>query len=118
MISWFGSGDGWGTREQAIPGEWALLILLTVLGAVLGLLVLWFTLLQHERSVRRGDRGDDRGHDELRDELTALEIGPAADEAGAARDPEKPAEAREAGAAEEPAEAEDDPARHRTTHAR
>ncbi|HWG27769.1 hypothetical protein [Actinospica sp.] len=72
MISWLGSGDGWGTREQAIPGEWALLVLLIMLGAVLGLLVLWFTLLRHERAVRRRAR--------RRNELMLTEIGAAADE--------------------------------------
>ena len=53
MISWLSSGGGWGTREQAIPGEWAALVLLIVLGALLGLLVLWFTVLRHERTIRR-----------------------------------------------------------------
>jgi len=53
VISWLSSGGGWGTREQAIPGEWAALVLLIVLGALLGLLVLWFTVLRHERTIRR-----------------------------------------------------------------
>ena len=54
MISWLaGGGGGWGTREAAIPGEWAALVLIMVLGAALGLLVLWFTVLRHERAVRR-----------------------------------------------------------------
>jgi hypothetical protein len=52
VISWLTSGSGWGTREQAIPGEWAALVLIMVLGALLGLLVLWFTVLRHERTVR------------------------------------------------------------------
>jgi hypothetical protein len=72
VISWLYSGDGWGTREQAIPGEWALLLLIVVLGAVLGLIVLWFTLLRHERTVRRRNR--------RRTELAMLGVGPAADE--------------------------------------
>jgi hypothetical protein len=71
VISWLYGGNGWGTREQAIPGEWALLLLIIVLGAVLGLIVLWFTLLRHERTVRR--RGDRR-----RDEVAFLDVGPAA----------------------------------------
>jgi HAMP domain-containing protein len=53
VASWLAAGGGWGTREQAIPGEWATLVLLMVLGAALGLLVLWFTALRHERTVRR-----------------------------------------------------------------
>jgi hypothetical protein len=72
VIAWLDSGDGWGTREQAIPGEWALLVLLIVLGAVLGLLVLWFTLLRHERTVRRRVL--------RRNELMLTDIGAAADE--------------------------------------
>jgi hypothetical protein len=44
------SGD-WGTREQAIPGEWAALVLIMVIGAAAGFLVLWFTMLRHERTV-------------------------------------------------------------------
>lgn len=44
------SGD-WGTREQAIPGEWAALVLIMVIGAAFGFLVLWFTMLRHERTV-------------------------------------------------------------------
>lgn len=70
MISWFYGGNGWGTREQAIPGEWALLLLIIVLGAVLGLVVLWFTLLRHERTVKRRDR--------RRGEVAFLDVGPAA----------------------------------------
>ena len=45
------TGGGWGTREQAIPGEWATLILVMVIGAAAGFLVLWFTMLRHERTV-------------------------------------------------------------------
>lgn len=70
MISWLNGGNGWGTREQAIPGEWASLLLIIVLGAVLGLVVLWFTLLRHERTVRRRDR--------RRSEVAFLDVGPAA----------------------------------------
>ncbi len=70
MISWLYGGNGWGTREQAIPGEWALLLLIIVLGAVLGLVVLWFTLLRHERTVKRRDRRSG--------ELAFLDVGPAA----------------------------------------
>lgn len=92
MISWLYSGDGWGTREQAIPGEWALLLLIIVLGAVLGLIVLWFTLLRHERTVRRRDR--------RRAELTMLDVGPAADE---------PAETQSAAESATEAESESEP---------
>ena len=70
MISWLYGGNGWGTREQAIPGEWALLLLIIALGAVLGLGVLWFTLLRHERGVKRRDR--------RRGEVAFLDVGPAA----------------------------------------
>jgi hypothetical protein len=70
VISWLNGGNGWGTREQAIPGEWALLLLIIVLGAVLGLVVLWFTLLRHERTVRQRDR--------RRGEVAFLDVGPAA----------------------------------------
>ena len=45
------TGGGWGTREQAIPGEWATLILVMVIGAAAGFLVLWFTMLRHERTI-------------------------------------------------------------------
>lgn len=77
MISWLYGGNGWGTREQAIPGEWALLLLIIVLGAVLGLVVLWFTLLRHERTMKQRDRRDRRQHEAafLDDEL---DVGPAA----------------------------------------
>lgn len=44
-------GGAWGTRERAIPGEWAALILVMVIGAAAGFLVLWFTMLRHERTV-------------------------------------------------------------------
>ena len=52
MTSGLTSGAGWGDREQAIPGEWAALVLIMVLCAALGLVVLWFTVLRHERTVR------------------------------------------------------------------
>jgi hypothetical protein len=94
VISWYDSADGWGTREQAIPGEWALLLLIIVLGAVVGLLVLWFTLLRHERTVKRRSR--------RRGELMLTEIGPAADEAV----PE-PVEQAEESADEEPEPSDD-----------
>ena len=45
------TGGDWGTREQAIPGEWATLVLVMVIGAAAGFLVLWFTMLRHERTV-------------------------------------------------------------------
>jgi hypothetical protein len=74
VTSRLAGGAGWGTREQAIPGEWAALVLVMVLGALLGLLVLWFTVLRHERTVRR--RAARRP-----DALVALAgIGPAAAE--------------------------------------
>ena len=50
MTDWL-SSDGWGTREQAIPGEWAMLVLIIVAGGAVGFLVLWFTMLRHERTV-------------------------------------------------------------------
>jgi hypothetical protein len=90
VISWLYGGNGWGTREQAIPGEWALLLLIIVLGAVLGLGVLWFTLLRHERTVKRLDR--------RRGEVAFLDVGPAAVE-----EPEPEAvDAPDEEAAEEP----------------
>jgi flagellar biosynthesis/type III secretory pathway M-ring protein FliF/YscJ len=90
VISWLNGGNGWGTREQAIPGEWALLLLIIVLGAVLGLVVLWFTLLRHERTVRRRDR--------RKGEVAFLDVGPAAveePEPGLSEAPEDEAEPRE-----------------------
>jgi hypothetical protein len=83
VISWLASGGGWGTSEQAIPGEWAALVLVMVLGAVLGLLVLWFTVLRHERIVRsRAARRPRRTRPVTGPEgIVALAgIGPAADE--------------------------------------
>lgn len=50
MIEWL-SGDASGPHEQALPGEWAMLVLIIVAGAALGFLVLWFTMLHHERTV-------------------------------------------------------------------
>ena len=79
MISWLTSDGGWGTREQAIPGEWAALVLIMVLGAALGLLVLWFTVLRHERTVRR--RASRRPRAVAMSSMVSLAgIGPAADE--------------------------------------
>ncbi|MBR7826463.1 hypothetical protein KDK95_09130 [Actinospica sp. MGRD01-02] len=97
MISWLYGGDGWGTRERAIPGEWALLLLIVVLGAVLGLIVLWFTLLHHKRTVRRRNR--------RRTELAMLDVGPAADEADAGAETEAAAEADTGAETETAAEA-------------
>jgi hypothetical protein len=85
VISWLYSGDGWGTREQAIPGEWAMLLLIIALGAVLGLIVLWFTLLRHERTMRQRRRRLDRRHSDL----LLVDVGPAADEPVPAPDPEE-----------------------------
>lgn len=49
------------TREQAIPTEWAALVLIIVIGAACGFLVLWFTMLRHERSIlHRKRRGADQ----------------------------------------------------------
>lgn len=50
MATWI-FGSGWGTRENAIPGEWALLVLCTVVTALLGAGVFWFTTLRHERAM-------------------------------------------------------------------
>lgn len=72
--SWLAAGGRWGTREQAIPGEWATLVLLIVLGAVLGLLVLWFTVVRHERTTRR--RADRRRPGA--DGMTLAGVGPEA----------------------------------------
>lgn len=83
MISWLSSGAGWGTREQAIPGEWAALVLVMVLGALLGLLVLWFTVLRHERTIRRraARRPNGMNHTNDTNDVVALAgIGAAADE--------------------------------------
>ena len=83
MISWLSSGGGWGTREQAIPGEWAALVLVMVLGALLGLLVLWFTVLRHERTIRRRAARRPSGMNDTNDtnDVVALAgIGAAADE--------------------------------------
>lgn len=86
MISWLSSGGGWGTREQAIPGEWAALVLIMVLGALLGLLVLWFTVLRHERTIRRRAARRPDGMNDTHDtngtiDVVALAgIGAAADE--------------------------------------
>jgi hypothetical protein len=97
VISWLNGGNGWGTREQAIPGEWALLLLIIVLGAVLGLAVIWFTLLRHERTAKRRDR--------RRGEVAFLDVGPAAVEepepemAQAPEDEEEPREEPEPGRA-------------------
>jgi hypothetical protein len=80
--SWLGAGGRWGTREQAIPGEWALLVLLIVLGAVLGLFVLWFTVVRHERMMRRrADRrrpGAGGMTDRSTDGMTLAGVGPEA----------------------------------------
>jgi hypothetical protein len=101
VISWLTSGSGWGTREQAIPGEWAALVLIMVLGALLGLLVLWFTVLRHERTVRhRAARRPDG--------LVAFAgIGPAADE----EDDGSAGDATDAADAEDDADAEVDEGR-------
>jgi hypothetical protein len=101
VISWLTSGSGWGTREQAIPGEWAALVLIMVLGALLGLLVLWFTVLRHERTVRhraalRPGLGSGIGG-----MVAFAGLGAAADEKGTPTDPEAETAAEaEAGEAE------------------
>lgn len=78
-----GNGNGWGTREQAIPGEWAMLVLISVLGAALGFLVIWFTLLRHEKAVRSRDR---RARRQPGGGVAMVGIGPAVDEAGMPQD--------------------------------
>jgi hypothetical protein len=91
VISWLTSGSGWGTREQAIPGEWAALVLIMVLGALLGLLVLWFTVLRHERTVRhRAALRPGPGPDVM---VAFAGLGAAADEKGSPTDPETTTEA-------------------------
>lgn len=77
LLQW--NGNGWGTREQAIPGEWAMLVLISVLGAALGFLVIWFTLLRHEKAVRSRNRRPGRP---LGSGVATVEIGPAVEEAG------------------------------------
>jgi hypothetical protein len=69
VIEWLTDGAP-GTREQAIPGEWAVLVLIIVAGGVLGFLVLWFTMLRHERTVLHRAR--------LRSQLEPELIGPSA----------------------------------------
>jgi len=61
-----------------------MLVLIIVLGALLGLLVLWFTVLRHERTVRkRAQRRTRRGTRVARPVGMALEgIGATADEPG------------------------------------
>lgn len=49
MTVWM--SDSWGTREQAIPGEFAALVVIMVTGAAFGFFVLWFTMLRRERTV-------------------------------------------------------------------
>ncbi|HET9171741.1 MAG TPA: hypothetical protein VFN97_20045 [Actinospica sp.] len=105
MISRFYTGDGWGTREQAIPGEWAMLLLLIVLGALLGLIVLWFTLLGHERSVRRRGRRPEPRSAPPGGEIALLDLGPAAAQA--------PEPEPETAAAEPETEPENEPAAER-----
>jgi len=95
---WLSSGSEWGTREQAIPGEWAMLMLIIVLGAVLGLAVLWFTLLRHERTLRTRAR---------RRQGARRTAGMMMTEIGAAADEPVPAEATRAGEAEADEEAEE-----------
>ena len=51
VATWL-NGGGWGTREDAIPGEWALLVLCMVMAALLGVAVFWFTTLRHEQTLR------------------------------------------------------------------
>ena len=80
MISWLSSGGGWGTREQAIPGEWAALVLVMVLGALLGMLVLWFTVLRHERTIRRRAARRPNDTSDTNDVVALAGIGAAADE--------------------------------------
>jgi len=81
LLQW--NGNGWGTREQAIPGEWAMLVLISVLGAALGFLVIWFTLLRHEKAVHSRNR---RASRQLGSGVATVEIGPAVDEAGVPED--------------------------------
>lgn len=121
MTDWL-SSDGWGTREQAIPGEWAMLVLIIVAGGAVGFLVLWFTMLRHERTVLyrararselepefvAGGRGREGGT--ATSSLFGLESIAGADDP-AHDDPvdaaDEAAEAEEAGEAAETAEAAD-----------
>lgn len=48
-----------------------MLLLIIVLGAVLGLIVLWFTLLRHERTVKRRNRGQSEEEPEPDEEEAA-----------------------------------------------
>lgn len=61
-MTWL-DGGGWGTREDAIPGEWALLVLCMVALALLGVAVFWFTRLRHDRAAlgRTGAEPDEAG---------------------------------------------------------
>lgn len=81
LLLW--NGNGWGTREQAIPGEWAMLVLISVLGAALGFLVIWFTLLRHEKAMRSRDR---RANRQLGSGVAIIEIGSAVEEAAVPED--------------------------------
>lgn len=114
MTDWL-SSDGWGTREQAIPGEWAMLVLIIVAGGAVGFLVLWFTMLRHERTVLHrararsvlepefvgGGRGRDGG---ISAPLFGLDAITGADDPA---DGEPAAAAEAAAEAEEVAEADD-----------
>ena len=75
-----------------------MLMLIIVLGAVLGLAVLWFTLLRHERTLRTRAR---------RRQGARRTAGMMMTEIGAAADEPVPAEATRAGEAEADEEAEE-----------
>lgn len=63
MTVWM--SDSFGNREHAIPGEWAALVVITVAGAAFGFLVLWFTMLRHERTVLHRARSRSSIHPRL-----------------------------------------------------
>jgi hypothetical protein len=75
VIKWL-SRNALGPREQAIPGEWAMLVLIVVAAGVLGFLVLWFTMLRRERTVlHRARPSSSLGPELIGDSATALFTG-------------------------------------------
>jgi hypothetical protein len=51
-MTWLATAVG-GSREAALPGQWALLVLIVALIAVLGAMILINTYARHERAVAR-----------------------------------------------------------------
>lgn len=100
MATWLNGGD-WGTRENAIPGEWALLVLCMVAAALVGVAVFWFTTLRHEQAVlRRARRQADRSEGGT---------------GGAGREPEQQP-TQTSGSEPEAEEAEAEPSREHASH--